>query len=284
MSKRPSSTASHSGLGRTPVWVVKVGGKLCEEPALRARFAGACAALAAPLVVIHGGGAQVTRLQQALGMKPRFSGGRRMTAPGDLAAVEMALTGDVNPSLVRALAAAGRPAVGLSGCDAGLLRCRLLPGLGRVGTPVEVDVRLMRVLLSAGYTPVISPLSLGPGGEVVNVNADEAACALAGALGAQRLLLLSDVSGVRVREELKRDIAAGSVEVLVQSGEIKDGMIPKLRAAAAALARGVSEVRIAGFSGSDLAAVEGTIIHPASGRPALPVATAPPEGGKGSHV
>ena len=134
-----------------------------------------------------------------------------MTGAEDLAAVEMSLSGSTNQALVRALAAAGLRAVGLSGCDRSLMRCDLVPDLGRVGTPTLVDVSVA-ALLSNGFTPVISPISLGPDGEAVNVNADEVACALAVALRAERLLLLSDVDGVLVQGESSPEVAVEEVE------------------------------------------------------------------------
>ena len=116
-------------------WVVKIGGRLCATPEGRHRFARACAALGRPLVVVHGGGALVSDLQRTLRLEPRFADGRRITSPRDLEVVEMVLSGSVNKALVRALAVEGLRAVGISGCDAGLLRCTPVAGLERVGSP-----------------------------------------------------------------------------------------------------------------------------------------------------
>ena len=247
------------------VWVVKVGGRLCEERDSQERLARALADLAHPAVLVHGGGDAVTRLQASLGCEPRFVEGRRVTGADDVAVVEMVLSGSVNSSLVRALAAAGRPALGLSGCSAGLVRCAFVEGLGRVGVPVEVDPRVLELALSAGYLPVVSPVSLGPDEGPVNVNADEVASALAAAMGAVRLLLLSDVEGVRVEEAFQTEIRGDAVEGLVAAGEITRGMIPKLRAAATAVAGGVGEVRIAGFASGSLEHVRGTRVLPGAG-------------------
>jgi acetylglutamate kinase len=256
-SARPAREGGWSGAGHRP-WVVKLGGRLCEDPRARAGLAEACAALGEPLVLVHGGGAQVSRMQQALGLEPRFVEGRRITSAEDLEVVEMALSGAVNQTLVRELVAAGRRAVGVSGCDAGLVRCELQPGLGLVGMPAHVEPRLLEMLLAAGYTPVVSPVSLGPDGGAVNVNADEVACALAVALGAERLLLLSDVDGVRVEGEWRLELRGQDVERLIESGQVTHGMVPKLRAAAVATSRGVGEVRIAGFDGAPLREIQGT--------------------------
>ena len=259
-SARPAREGGWSGAGSRP-WVVKLGGRLCEEPRARAGLAAACAALGAPLVLVHGGGAQVSRMQQALGLQPSFVEGRRVTSAEDLEVVEMALSGAVNQALVRELVAAGRPAVGLSGCDAGLVRCELRPGLGHVGAPARVEPRVLETLLDAGYTPVVSPVSLGPDGRAVNVNADEVACALAVALHAERLLLLSDVEGVRVEGSWRLELHEQDIERLIESGQVTHGMVPKLRAAAAATSRGVGEVRIAGFDGAPLREIQGTRVQ-----------------------
>jgi len=243
--------------------VVKIGGRLCEERDSREDLARAFAAFDRPLVVVHGGGEAVTRLQNALGVESTFVEGRRVTSPEDMALVEMVL-GVVNGDLVRAVQAAGRPALGLSGCDGELMHCEPVAGLGRVGKPVRVDPRVLDMVMAAGYMPIVSPVSLGPHGEPLNVNADEAACALAAALGAERLLLLSDVEGVRVDTTWQEEIAGDAIEHLVATGEVTGGMIPKLRAAAAATAHGVDEVRIAGFAGGDLRDVRGTRVQSVS--------------------
>jgi len=246
-------------------WLVKVGGAICDEPRLRAMFSRSCASLKAPLVVVHGGGKQANRVQQAFGGEPRFVQGRRVTAPSDLTAVEMALSGVVNRVIVRDLIRAGRRAVGVSGCDAAMLRCHLVEGLGLVGRPSLAEPKLLEDLLAAGYTPVVSPISLGPSGEGVNVNADEAASALALALRCERLLLLSDVSGVIVGGVTREEITAQQVAALVSSGEIHDGMVPKLLAATAAAVGGVEDVRIAGFDGAALGSTGGTRLLAALG-------------------
>ncbi len=267
--------------GRGAVTVVKIGGRLCEDPALRARVAVACARHEGPIVVVHGGGDAVTRLQGALGCVPRFVEGRRVTGEADLEAVEMVLSGAINKALVRALAAAGRPAIGLSGCDAGLIRCEPCEGLGRVGRPVMAEAGVIRIALRAGLTPVISPVSLGLDGGAVNVNADEVASCLAVALGARELMLLSDVEGVRVEGAWRRSVIAGDCEALIAAGECTRGMIPKLRAAAAAVAAGVPRVRIGALAEDRLDRRSGTVVRMGRGSSRAP-ATAPE--GEGAHA
>jgi acetylglutamate kinase len=270
MAVRMSGRRRHAQAGTRPgggssrrrrPWVVKVGGRLVEDGDGRTRLARVCADADRCLVLVHGGGDAVGRLQTALGREARFIEGRRVTSHADIEVVEMVLAGAVNKSIVRALARSGRRAVGISGCDADLVRCDLVPGLGRVGTPVEVRPALLETLLGGGWTPVVAPVCLAPGGEPVNVNADELAAAIAWALGAERLLLLSDVEGVQVEDAWRAEVTSDEVEALIASGEATGGMIPKLRAAALATERGVREVRIAGFGGGALAEVRGTRVR-----------------------
>src|SRR5262249_58882883 len=126
--------------------------------AARSALARACGRHPTPLVLVHGGGASLTRVQEALGESPRFVEGRRVTDARSLETADMVLSGATNHALVRSLTAAGRPAVGLSGCDAALVRCALLPQLGRVGAPAEIKPFVLPLLLGPGYPPAISPL------------------------------------------------------------------------------------------------------------------------------
>jgi acetylglutamate kinase len=224
--------------------VYKVGGPALEDPTL----AGALAeeVRRGPALLVHGGGRHVDRMLRALGIESRFVGGRRETSPAAMEVVEMVLSGVVNKSLAAGLTQAGLPAVGLSGRDAGLIRARLEPGLGRVGTPEEVRPEVLRALLRSGLLPVVSPVSNGPAGEAVNVNADEAALGLALALGAASLVYLSDVDGVRINGRSVPSLDAGEAERFIGDGTIADGMTLKVRAALEASRAGVSEVVIAG--------------------------------------
>ena len=240
-------------------WVVKIGGRLCEDDTLRPQLAQACAQAGVPLILVHGGGAQVTRLQEALGQVAQFVDGRRVTDAAHMQVVEMVLSGSMNKLLVRALGDAGCRAVGLSGVDDRMVRACLLPGLGAVGVPHEVRADLVQTLLHAGCVPVLSPVSLGPSGEPVNVNADEFACKVAQAVLAERLLLLSDVPAVRVGGEAQTTLLCDNVEDLIMQGEVKGGMVPKLRSAVLAVRAGVTQVCIAGFAPS-LHAVCGTTV------------------------
>jgi acetylglutamate kinase len=197
-------------------------------------------------VLVHGGGRHVERLLRALAIESRFVEGRRETSPAAMEVVEMVLSGVVNKGLAAGLTAAGLPAMGLSGRDGGLIRVRLEPGLGRVGTPEAVDPAPVRALWSAGFLPVVSPVSAGPSGESVNVNADEAALGLARALGARTLVYLSDVDGVRVGDGAVESLTAEEARRHIAAGTIAGGMALKVRVALEAAAGGIPEVVIAG--------------------------------------
>ena len=226
------------------VRVYKVGGPALEDPALVAPLAEEVRGGRALLV--HGGGRHVERLLRALGIESRFVLGRRETSPAAMEVVEMVLAGVVNKALAAGLTAAGVPAIGLSGRDGGLIRARLEPGLGRVGTPERVDPRPIEALWAAGYLPVVAPVSTGPAGESLNVNADEVAQALALCLRAATLVYLSDVDGVRVGDAAVSDLDADAIEAHLETGVIAGGMAMKVRTALGACRAGVPEVVIAG--------------------------------------
>lgn len=225
--------------------VYKVGGPALEDPTLFAPLAAEVRAQERALLV-HGGGRHIERLLKALGIASRFVGGRRETSPEAMEVVEQVLSGGTNKTLAAGLTAAGVPAVGLSGRDGGLIRARLAPELGRVGTPEHVDPRVLHALWDAGLVPVVSPVSNGPAGEAVNVNADEAALALARALRADSLVYLSDVDGVRAETETLASLSAEDARRLEEAGVITGGMTMKVRAALDAAAAGIAEVVVAG--------------------------------------
>jgi acetylglutamate kinase len=249
--------------GAMKVRVYKVGGPALEDPGLIVPLAAEVRDGGAPTLLVHGGGRHVDRLLRALAIESRFVDGRRETSPAAMEVVEMVLSGVVNKALASALTEAGVPAVGLSGRDGGLIRARLEPGLGRVGTPERVEPELVRALWRAGLLPVVSPVSQGPAGESVNVNADEAALGLAVALGASTLVYLSDVDGVRVGEETLARLGADEARRRIADGTIAGGMALKVRVALQAVEAGIGEVVVAGrarlsggFSGTRIGGAE----------------------------
>ncbi|MFO1539449.1 MAG: acetylglutamate kinase [Chloroflexota bacterium] len=224
--------------------VVKLGGTtLAEQRAVL----DAVAARAAHdrVVLVHGGGKRLTEWLSRMGVESHFEGGLRVT---DDAALEVALAvlrGVINAELVSVLRAAGADAVGLSGVDGGLLISERIPTLGRVATVTGARGALLATLLDAGVLPVIAPLALDADGTICNVNADDAAAGLAGALGA-RLVLLTDTDGVRGADGQRiAAITDRECERLIDSGVISGGMVPKVRCALRALAWGAPEVVIA---------------------------------------
>jgi acetylglutamate kinase len=229
------------------VRVYKLGGPALEDAGLlgplaeEVRRAGA----SARVVIVHGGGRRVERLLERLAIESRFVDGRRETSPAAMEVVEMVLSGLVNKELASGLTRVGVAALGLSGRDAGLVGARLEAGLGRVGTPEAVNPAPLLALWAAGLVPVVSPVSDGPSGEAINVNADEAALGLARALDARSLVYLSDVDGVKVRGGLAETITATDAERLIDDGTISGGMALKVRVALDAAAS-IAEVVIAG--------------------------------------
>jgi acetylglutamate kinase len=224
----------------------KVGGPALEDPALVGALAAEVRRGEGPVALVHGGGRHVDRLLKALAIESRFVDGRRETSPAAMDVVEMVLSGLVNKGLAAGLTAAGVPALGLSGRDAGLIRARLEPALGRAGPPEDVDPAAVRAAWAAGLLPVVSPVSSGPDGASVNVNADEAALGLARALGARTLVYLSDVDGVRVAGRAVSSLTEEEAHRRMEDGTIAGGMALKVRVALAAAAAGIPEVVIAG--------------------------------------
>jgi acetylglutamate kinase len=228
------------------VRVYKVGGPALEDAALVAPLAAEIKSRDGRALLVHGGGRRIERMLQELEIESRFVEGRRATSPAAMEVVEMVLSGVTNKGLAAALTHAGLPAVGVSGRDAGLIRTRLEPGLGQVGTPETVDLRLLDALWAAGLLPVVSPVSSGPAGQAVNVNADEAAVGLARALKAAQLVYLSDVDGVRIGEQAAASLTPQQARARIDDGTIAGGMALKVRVALEASAAGIPEVVIAG--------------------------------------
>lgn len=206
----------------------------------------------ASVVLVHGGGKSIDGWLSRFGVQPRFSGGYRVTDDTTMEVVEMSLSGQMNKKLVTALCEQGIRAVGVSGRDGGLLRARQkkMPGteLGRVGEIESVDPSLIRTLLDAGYVPVISPVAAGADGGAYNVNADEAACAIAEALGAENLIYLTDVDGVLMdtgnEKTLLHTLSLGYAEELLAEGMISGGMAPKLSSCVSAIHSGIRKVMV----------------------------------------
>jgi acetylglutamate kinase len=244
--------------------VIKVGGRTQQDPALSSAVASGWACDEGGIVLVHGGGDEVSALQSAFGERASFVDGRRVTTERDIDLVRMALSGSANKRLVATLVERGIDAVGFSGEDAALIAASPLDArrLGHVGVPRTVNVAFLRHLLSGGYLPVISPVSRdgsGALGAALNVNGDDAAAAIAVALGAAELLLVSDVPGVMCDGRIVSALTPAEAHALLSSGAASGGMRAKLQAAAAAVEGGVRRVRI-----SDIGAIadltRGTVV------------------------
>ena len=233
--------------------VIKIGGRPQADPKLGPALANARGN--GGFVLVHGGGDEVSTLQSALGGSTKFVNGRRVTTEKDIEIVRMALSGSANKRLVASLVQHGIEAVGLSGEDAALIAATPMDAeqLGYVGAPDTVNVAFLRHLLSGGYLPVISPVSRdgsGTLGAALNVNGDDAAAAIAVAIGATELLLVADVEGVLRNGDVIAELTPDSAKQLIAEGTAAGGMQAKLQAGLAAIAGGVPCVRI-----SDIAAI-----------------------------
>lgn len=227
------------------VTVVKVGGNEVED-AFWVRDLALHLAACRPLVVVHGGGREVSALQASFGVEPEWRDGLRVSSADTVRIAAMVLSGVVNKRLVGALLSAGVDAIGLSGEDGALITAEAAQGgaLGRTGVVAGVRAELLHALVGLGLVPVVSPISRGIDGAPFNVNADDAAAAVAAAVGAERLLFVSNVEGVSVGDTVAAELAAGEAEEAIRVGAITGGMAPKVRAAARAAAAGVTDVRI----------------------------------------
>ena len=245
------------------VKVVKIGGAELADPHWLCGFAQAAAAAGEPLVIVHGGGPDISAMSDRLGIAVSWHEGRRITTPATLDVAAMVLNGRVNRKVVSALLGAGVDALGISGVDGGLLRAEIVEhgALGRVGRVMDVRTSLLHSLVALGHTVVISPISLGNDGDALNVNADDAAAAVATALGASELVFLTDVPGVRDASGVCAGLDVDQAVGLVQSGVASGGMGVKLCAGVKALRAGVHAVRI-GDARVLFDAAAGTVLHP----------------------
>jgi len=236
--------------------LVKLGGTLLDQDTLRASLAGQIAKAARggyEVVVVHGGGKQMTRFLAERGIESRFVNGLRVTTPETMDAVVKVLAGTVNHELVAALTRAGACAVGLSGVDSGLAIAEQMdPELGAVGRVVRSNPALLRLLTANGYVPVVACMAGDSGGRMYNVNADQMAVACAAGFEAAQLVFLTDVDGVLDgSKRLRPELTVADSERLIADGAATGGMQAKLNAATSALRQGVGQVRIAPGAAAD---------------------------------
>lgn len=237
--------------------VVKIGGSLAIDEAKLLDFTRAIAALPARdclVAVVHGGGRDINENIALLSEEPRFIEGLRVTTPGIMKMVEMTLSGHVNKKLVRMLENNGAAAIGISGVDGQLFEAKKREGcvdLGLVGNIEKVNPKIVEDLWKTGWTPVVSPISMG-NGIAWNVNADTAASELAVALKADQFLLVSDVPGVLDKEKnVIPNLDEAKVKTLIEDGTISGGMIPKVQESLRAIHRGLGEIHILGWKDAE---------------------------------
>jgi acetylglutamate kinase len=229
--------------------VIKFGGHAMGDEAAMASFARDVVLMkqvGVHPVIVHGGGPMINEMLDRLNIKSEFVGGKRVSTPEVVEVVEMVLSGRINKRIVQAINDEGGKAVGLSGKDANLMICEFdNPELGLVGKPVEMNPEVLRTFFASDFIPVVAPLGTGRNGETFNVNGDTAAGAVAASLNADRLLLLTDVAGVKdANGEVVTQLTSANVREMTKAGTIAGGMIPKTQTALDAIDGGVRAVVI----------------------------------------
>jgi len=238
----------HSGA----YYLVKYGGAAMESPTVRKAVCDEIAQLCTlgiRIVVVHGGGKEISRTLERLGVESHFIAGLRVTTPEAMAATEMVLSGAVNKDLASRITQGGAPAIGISGRDAHLFEAAPIRGpqgedLGLAGEVLVCSSAPVRTLIANGYVPVVSPIAETKDGTPLNVNADYAAAALAGALGVASCIFLTDVDGVRGKSGLEETLTPQAIDTLISDGTIAGGMIPKVQCAVKAISSGCPEAII----------------------------------------
>ena len=230
--------------------VIKLGGRALESGAAVTELAADLARLPAPALVVHGGGFEVSLWCERLGIVTQRRDGLRVTDPDALEVAVAVLAGLANKRLVAGLRQAGLDAVGLAALDGGLVECgpHSMAGLGRVGEPRAAHLGVVRELWAAGRLPVIASIGALDGG-LVNLNADDVAATLAAAAGAQDLIMLSDAPGLVLEGRRVPRLDMRELALALAHGDVKDGMVAKLRAIARAVAAGVVRVHLGAWEG-----------------------------------
>lgn len=246
--------------------VIKYGGHAMVDEVLKGQFAQDIVLMkyvGINPVIVHGGGPQINRTMERMGVKSTFVDGQRVTDDETMSVVEMVLVGTVNKEIVGLINKHGGKAVGLSGRDGDLIQAERMTvyrytgddrppeilDIGRVGKVEYVNAAVLNALQSGGFIPVIAPVGVGPDGQAYNINADLVAGAVAGELKAEKLILLTDVAGVmkqvsETEKELLPSLTVSQVKVALEDGTAKGGMIPKLKSCLKALEKGVSKAHI----------------------------------------
>jgi acetylglutamate kinase len=241
------------------VVVVKYGGAAMIDKTLKKSFAQDISLLhhlGLKMIIVHGGGKEISNLAEKLNIESQFVQGCRVTDEKMLDVVKMVLAGKVNKEIVGNLNRQNVKAIGISGQDGNLLKCRkhsLESGqdIGWVGDIIEVNIDILKAMIGDGFIPVIAPLGFDDHGNSYNINADSAAGSIAGAIPAEKLIFISDVAGVLRDGKLISSMTEEKTTTMIASGEISKGMIPKVKSAFETLHRGVQKVHM----------VDGRVLH-----------------------
>jgi acetylglutamate kinase len=230
-------------------FVIKYGGAAMRDERLKVTFAQDVTILrkiGINIIIVHGGGKDITDLASALNIESRFVDGQRYTDDKMVDVVLMVLAGKLNKEIVNLINSNGGNAIGLCGVDNGLLKAKKESekNLGLVGTVQSVNISFLNLLLNNGMMPVIAPLAVGEDNAILNINADLAAGAIASELKAEKLVYLSDIEGVLIDQKLISSLTQSEAESLIERGAIHGGMIPKVRSAFKTLNQGVRKVHI----------------------------------------
>ena len=232
--------------------VIKYGGSAMTDEKLKSSVmndVSVLSALGIKVVLVHGGGPEISDISKKMGITPKFINGLRYTDAETAEIARMALAGKVNKTLVDLLESADCKAIGLCGEDGHMLKCEMISEeLGYVGRIISVDPRVIKDVLSLGYVPVISPIGFDEAGNIYNVNADTAAAGIAGAIGAESLILMTDIKGLMENKDdensLIKKVYVSDISALIKQGIISGGMIPKIDCCKEAIRRGVNKVFI----------------------------------------
>ncbi|OQY35063.1 MAG: acetylglutamate kinase [Spirochaetaceae bacterium 4572_59] len=235
--------------------VIKIGGKPAESETLLHNIAAEIKHLqdkgSCRFIFVHGGGTCVSAIQKQYGIEPVFIEGKRKTSAAEMDLVDMGLAGKVNKSLVRKFHQNGLRAVGLCGSDGSTFLSKDAVMLdndeNRTGSINHVDTSLVELIMRAGYFPVLSSVSSDSSGRGMNINADEAALAIAKALKADSLVFISDIPGILIHSSVRSKLNEAEIEKYIVEGDIQGGMIPKVRTSLAALRAGVRQIQISGY-------------------------------------
>jgi acetylglutamate kinase len=243
--------------------VVKFGGSLTKNPQAQNKFLKNLAKISQKqrIILVHGGGPEINVLLEKFALKSKFVNGLRFTDEIALGIIEMALSGKVNRALTTGLIKNGANAVGISGKDGNSVICKQLKELGFVGKPIKVNKKLIDTLINAGFLPVIASIASDAKGNVMNVNADTLAAHIATAFKADKLIFLTDVCGVIDKNKNTiKDIKIKQINALIKDETITGGMIPKIKACADSVRKGVGQVWITdGTCG--IQKIKGTVIR-----------------------